>query len=221
MLLRLTSVAGAGLFCASVALAQHQPVENGLPCVAELCVDDELTSVLSLPWIDVDPPRRASAASTVSETFRGDEEVLQVVASYWPGHVFDADGLKALAQVKAVCREIGVRQRPSAEFLGADGLRTRVVFEPEPTAAGDGVAFRVAKIVRQAPRQESGEAVRALGRSEEQRYAGLSRYASSTAPGVQWRSRGPDGPALVLLSAVGDPQGRAVDLGRHPMCQSD
>ena len=220
MLHRLLCLAGAGLFCAGAALAQHQPVENGVPCVDELCVDDELTSVLDLPWVDFDPPRRDHSGSVVFEVFRGDDEVLQTVASYWPGHVFDADGLKALAKVKAVCRELGVQQRPRAEFIGVNGLRTQVVFEPEPTATGNGVVFRVAEILRQAP-QASGELGGTFARTLEQRYSGLSRYASTTAPGAQWRSKEPEGPALLLMAAVGDPQGRAVDLSRHPMCQVD
>lgn len=222
MLHRLLRLAGAGLFfCTSSTLAQHRPVENGLPCVEELCVDDNLSSVLDLPWLDVTPTMASSSQPPIDELLRGEEDVLRVVGSFWPGHVFDAQGLKALSRVKAVCREISVRERPSAEFFSADGRRTHVTFEPEPVANGKGVVFRVAAIVRHAAENASAEDVSAWGRAVHRRYAGLSDYASTTGPGAQWRANGPHGPTLILVSAVGNPQQRAADLSRHPMCQMD
>lgn len=203
------------------ALAQHQPIENGLPCVEELCVDDDLPAVLDLPWLDVGTQAPSSSQSTVEDVLRGDDDALRIVGSYWAGHVFDAEGLKALSQVKAVCRELSVRQRPVAEFLANNGQRTRVTFEPEPTANGRGVVFRVAEIVRHAPEGASPEDLRAWGRLQERRYKGLSDYASTTEPGAQWRVTGPLGPALILVAAVGNVQQRAADLSRHPMCRAD
>jgi hypothetical protein len=221
MLHRLLCLAGAGIFATTPSFAQHSSIENGLPCVQELCVDDDLSSLLHLPWLDVNPPASPASPAAIEELLRADEDVLRTVGMYWPGHVFNAQGLAALSQVKAVCREIGVHDRPRAEFLSADGRRTWVTFEPEPSVNGRGVVFRVAEIERRAPPDASGDQISAWGRAVDQNYAGLSDYASTTGAGVQWRASGPQGPVLLLVAAVGNPQQRAADLSRHPMCQAD
>jgi hypothetical protein len=220
MLQRFVCLAGAGILSATSSFAQHQPVENGMPCVAQLCVDDELSSVLDLPWIDVAPRASRDPDAQVQDVLRADADVLRAVGSYWHEHVFDANGLRALSRVQAVCREIGVRERPSADFLAADGRRATVTFEPEPDARGKGVVFRVAEIVLRTPEGSSTETMGAYRLEAQRLYADLSNYATTTQPGAQWHQT-PQGGELILMAAVGDPQKRAAELGQQPLCRPD
>jgi hypothetical protein len=211
-----------GVSTVASALAQHAPVENGQPCVAELCVDDDLASLLNLPWLDVAHGATSTVLDpSVADTLRADDDVLTAVGAYWPRHVFDKPGLSALSRVEAVCRDIAVWQRPSAEFVAGDGSRTKVVFEAEPAANGRDAVFRVAAIIRRAPEDASAASLDAPGHELERQYDSLSDYASTAAPGAHWQPDGPEGPALVLVAAVGDPQQRAAALGGHPLCESD
>jgi len=222
MLHRMPLLLCAGLLCLGSARAQHAPIENGLPCVAEVCIDDDLTALLDLPWLAVPHgPGNPAAIPALSEILRADDEAMKAIEPYWGLHLFDAPGLAALARVKAVCRDIGVWQRPYAEYIARDGSRTRVVFEAEPSLNGSTAVFRVAMIVRRVPEGASAEHVHALAQEAQLHYDGLSSYASTAAPGAGWQSTSADGPALVLVAAVGDPQQRAADLSRHPLCVSD
>ncbi len=218
MSIRCTLVLLLSLSASWCAAAEHLPVENGRPCLPEVCVDQDLNSLLDLPWVAVEVPTRPAPPVPALDALRADAPVMDVLAAYWPSHVFDRQGLVALSGVRAVCRDIGVWQRPRAQYISRRGGLVTVIFEPEPKPGSSDVVFRVATIVSHAPPDASDEALEILGHEALRPYDGLSAYASTDGAGVQWQAKGAEGPALILVAPVGDPQQRAAQLAHHPMC---
>jgi hypothetical protein len=213
-------MAALAALAAGPCRAQHQPVENGMPCVSQLCVGENLQDLLQLPWDDVNtvPPQ----PDTIEEgLIYADPATMQTVAAYWPKRTFDAAGLLALTQVDAVCQDLGVWQRPRASFTDSDGHRTAVSFEPVVSEDGHVNHFEVATITRWVDHDATPEDIRALGEDIAKRYAGLPPYPSSVSPGVLWRPTAAAGASLELFAPVGDPAQRAIDLNRHPMCHGE
>ncbi len=212
----------------SFALAQNAPLKAGQPCVEELCVGDDMLDLVDLPWETVQHPVPgvAMASATVSdkamehlhEILRADEDTIKAVAPYWMLRSFDANGLRALRGVRAVCGSLGVFGRMHAQYLSAEGDTTVVSFEPIPSDDGRRQSFRVATITRFFTRLDSPDAVAALGESIAQRYAGVDRFPSADRPGVRWRTEGDQGANLKLFAPIGDPLERAGQLRRHPAC---
>ena len=196
--------------------AQHRWIEGGMPCVDEVCVADDLVDVLNLPWEAGAPASTPVPPDGVP--FIGDVETLRTVGEYWASRVFDSVGLHALAEVDAVCEDLGVWQRPRARFTSDDGWRTTVSFEPVLSEDGHSPRFRVATITQLPPETATRAEVEAFGEEAAEHYAGLPRFPSATAPGVRWRSTSPQGPSLKLFAPIGDATERGIALRQHPLC---
>ena len=196
--------------------AQHRWIEGGMPCVGEVCVADDLVDLLDLPWEEGAPAMPPAPPASVP--FVGDDETLRTVGEYWAGRVFDSVGLHALAEVDAVCQDLGVWRRPRARFIADDGWRTTVSFEPVLSEDGHSPRFRVATITQFPPETATPAEVDAFAQRVAERYAGLPRFPSATSPGVRWRSVSPQGPNLKLFAPIGDASRRSIELRRHPLC---
>jgi hypothetical protein len=146
------------LCCAWAASAGRPFAEGGMPCVDEVCVGDDALSLMHLPWQRATGPgtdtpladARVSASylDDVHSVLRGDEEAIRRIAPYWYLRVLDADGLRALTGIRAVCESPGVDGRLHGVYVDEQGHRTVVSFEPVASFAGARPRFLVAAIVR-------------------------------------------------------------------------
>jgi hypothetical protein len=211
------------------AHADNPPVRAGLPCLRQVCVGDDLPRVLSIPWEPVTlaaGPASSSANQGSSSPLerlrtilRADEATLERIAPYWSHRMFDATGLDALGQVRAVCHDLGVWMRPQATYVNDHGHTTIVTFEPVPSIDSQTQRFRVATVTRIYPEDTSEDELARIGREIAVKYGELPMYASETQPGVQWLPEAREGPTLRLFGPIGDSADRAILLSRHPSCQ--
>ncbi|HEX6363798.1 MAG TPA: hypothetical protein VFZ93_12630 [Albitalea sp.] len=204
--------------------------DDGMPCVDAVCVGDEASALVDVPWETAVEPARGvalrevrvspAALARLARALRADEAALAALAPYWLLRRLDADGLRALAAVRAVCEPPGVAGRLEASYVDAQGVPTVVAFEPVAPAAGAPPRFVVAAIVQRIE-ADGAERQRAIGEAMAARYAGVPAYASATRPGATWVPASAEGPQLRLLAPFGDPVERAAWLRGHPECAGD
>ena len=180
---------------AAASPAPEQPgieyVRNDMPCMAELCVGDDATRLAHVPWkpaTDSGTGARlanlrmpAQYLDRLQETLKAEPAVLHAIAAHWYFRSFDADSLRLLAELRAVCAPVGVSGRPSAEYVDAEGFRTVVSFEPRAASPGATPTFIVAAVTRYMPVLHKVHS-RAIGKEMAARYRGIAQYASESDP---------------------------------------
>jgi len=207
----------------------NAPIENGLPCLRDVCVGDALEDLHHIPWQPATSPvdGRPLAHTSVSnryleqlgDSLRASPQALRSVAPFWFLRQIDDDGIRALEQVEAVCQPFSVAQRLRGEYASANGERTQVSFEPVASEDGREQRFVVSTITRYYPPSLGAEQLERIGQEFAQRYAGLDTYPRTDRPGVRWLAHGTDGDAtLKLFAPIGDVRQRAIDLTKHPAC---
>jgi hypothetical protein len=201
-----------------------------MPCVDEVCVGDDALSLMHLPWQRATGPgtdtpladARVSASylDDVHSVLRGDEEAIRRIAPYWYLRVLDADGLRALTGIRAVCESPGVDGRLHGVYVDEQGHRTVVSFEPVASFAGARPRFLVAAIVRYFSADDPVH-LKVVAKEVADRYRGLPAYATATEPAAAWISVAASGPHLRLLAPAGDPVERDANLRRHAECEEN
>lgn len=212
-----------------MAAAAPAHVKEGLPCVAELCIgDDVLQLAEDLAWQPVVNPANGVplAASRVSTAYldhlklavRGPDAAVEAVAPYWVLRRFDADGLRALSAIRAICGTLGFAGRLQASYLGGAGELTEVGFEPIASADAAQQRFRIVEIRRFPPPGTDAAQLQAIAAAARSRYAGLAPYAASEQPAAAWVAGPGRAPHLRLLAPTGDAADNAYRLRQHPDC---
>jgi hypothetical protein len=207
----------------------HPPVRDGMPCVEEVCVGDDVMTLRHVAWQEVSHPATGEPVmgSRVSTDYlrqlgtylRAAPKVLEAVAPYWYLRRFDSHGLSVLAAVSAVCRGLSVAERLQAQYAASDGSQTVVTFEPVSRQPDRSPAFIVAAIHRYVDRSTDGQQLAILGAAMSKRYGAMSPYASVAAPAAEWVINSAAGPHLKLLAPIGDPLERGKALQAHPLCK--
>jgi hypothetical protein len=190
-----------------------------VPCLADVCVGDELRQLVDRPsWIPVELPAAdeytAKNEQHLSRMLRGDAQVVADVLKYWPHRWFDGQGLKALNALQAVCDDVGVWLRPHAAFLNSEGRRVVVTFEPVATGVDAHQRFRVATLFTRA----AGETARALEAEIAARYEGFPRHPTESEPAVRLRADA-NGVSLKMFAPIVDSIRIADALREQPNCR--
>ena len=114
-----------------------------------------------------------------------------------------ADGLRALAGIRAVCKSPGVDRRLQGLYVDEQGHRTVMSFEPVASSAGARPRFVVTAIVRYFMATDPVH-LKAVAKEVAERYRGLPSYATATEPAAAWIPIAAHGPHLRLLAPAGD-----------------
>ena len=216
------------LLAASTQAATRAPVENGMPCVARVCVGDDARSLAGIPWVaPVNPANNVPLSrSRVSEAdlaelddvLDGPAHAVRTLAPYWYLRRLDAVALAALADIRAVCANIGASDRLTGTYRNGRGLLTDVSLEP--VESGTGLRFVVAAIVQHLAADSSADDLAAAGADFRARYAGVPAYASREAPGAVWVTHSAQGAYLKLLAPIGDAARRAREYRDAAACET-
>jgi hypothetical protein len=223
------------LLLASCAMASqpvhalNAAVRDGMPCVEEVCVGDDILSLRHIAWLEVRHPSTGASLvgsrvtpaylEQLSSILRAPDVVLESVAPYWYLRRFDAAGLAALEKVRAVCQSTGVSGRLQASYAHDENNETVVSFEPLPSQDGAPARFVVVAIRRYWNRVTDHATLARIGAELRQRYRGLSAYASQADPAAEWVPASGRGPHLKLLAPVGDPVELSAALRDQPTCR--
>lgn len=138
---RLARVLAAAVtaFVASASFAESFE-KNGMPCVAEICLGDELGELQKVRWdkaqeknpfapnkvfYSANKKLDAAQLQEVGKIFRGD---LGAAAPYLADRLFDNDALPLLTKAKAACWDYGLK----GTFTTASGNPTTVLIDLAP-----------------------------------------------------------------------------------------
>jgi hypothetical protein len=210
------------------APAAAQLVRNGMPCVEEVCVGDDVLKLEHVAWQPAVNPTngqplsesRASRMYTdrLKVILRGDEAAIEAVAPYWYLRRFDSEGFRVLAGVRAVCEDLGVAGRLRATYIDRQGRMTEVHFEPVSSDEGKSQRFLVVAIRSYVGGDTDPSRLKRIGAELLAQYEGFNTYASPAKPAAAWVPHARRGPNLTLLTPTEDPRERTSKLHGHPEC---
>ncbi|MBT9502479.1 MAG: hypothetical protein IV092_14645 [Burkholderiaceae bacterium] len=199
-----------------------------MPCLEKLCVGDDILRIENVEWQTAVNPANGLPLSKnrtsdkyahgLKAILRGAGAAIVAVAPYWYLRRFDADGLRVLRDIHAVCDPLGVSQRLRAEYRDRQGNRVVVHFAPTATDDGRAQRFLVTMIRRHFSEITQPWQLKAMGDQLGARYEGFGAYASETKPGVVWNPHAKQGPNITLLAPFGDSSEQAEKLRMHPAC---
>ena len=196
-------------------------------CIGRVCLGDEASTLTELPWQAVRNPAGSvplartelapEARESVERKFRWGDFAFNEIAPYLLLRRVDADGLRALSGVIAVCDGFTLADRFRGTYTSKEGYATVVTFEPVPRSAVGKLRFLVTTITRRYGNLAADEVV-ALGQHLAERYGWLPTYPSAIRPGARFLAKGRNGPSLTLLQAFGGESSRAIELRKNPAC---
>ena len=130
----------------------NPPVKNGMPCIEEICLGDDVKTLIGLSWTPTPASRLNSVnnENSVGVNIVGDPKALETFSRYGGsgGYAYlDRTGVAALAKIEGFCRS--TRKVISAEYLNKKGLNVQVFFDIQPSPDGIGQKLIVGKIVKQ------------------------------------------------------------------------
>ncbi|CAN5919491.1 hypothetical protein BH11PSE8_BH11PSE8_28180 [soil metagenome] len=217
--------ASMGAFLMASSFAQSDHPERA--CLGRVCLGDDASTLTELPWQPVRNPAgpfpltrtklAPEARESVERKFRWTDFSFNEIAPYLLLRRVDADGLRALGGVVAVCDGFTLADRFRGTYTSMEGHPTIVTFEPVARTAMGELHFLVTTITRRYGNLAANEVV-ALGQSLAERYGWLPTYPSATRPGARFMAKGKNGPTLTLLQAFGGESSRPIELRRNPAC---
>jgi hypothetical protein len=110
---------------ATPAKADREKVVNGQPCVAELCIGDDLTT-LNIDWKPA-KEARSSRALIPKGNMLGNPKDIQQFAPYWYSGSIDKKGVAALSKIKGFC-QANPRGELRGEYINKTGKTVIVHF---------------------------------------------------------------------------------------------
>lgn len=213
------ALAAAALFASSARAADVDAGAPTMPCLAGVCVGDDLQTLLALPWQPVVLPQRPGpqrALGRMADALRGQPQAVEQVLHYWPFRWFDEEGLRALASLDAVCDDLGVWWRPRAALMQPNGHQVVVTFEP---VASEGAQrpqrFRVATVSMRLAADAAQDA-----QQLRPQYDDFPRYPTSDEPGVRWLTDGQGRVSLTLFAPLGDSTDDTLQLREQSACHA-
>lgn len=231
------SIISCGIFVVMMSagfsgFAEDNPsIRDGMPCLKEICVGDDVLSISGIQWEDavslikLNPLKRRKASQSdidfVNNNFRGDKMSISRLASYgslgWKTDI-DAYALQQLRGISAFCGSVTF----SLRYRSESGYSTTVLAEPVPIASLKEHKLIVKLISREYPKGLSIAQEKQLDDDIKGKYKAVRERAQTdrNSPYVTWGSSSTGAPALVL--SIGTPSDLYRDrknlLKMHPEC---
>jgi hypothetical protein len=145
--------------------ADNPVAKNGNPCIEELCINDEVKSLINLKWKKV-PVSNSDYTSSLGAV--GDPNAVRIFSRYWSIGRVDSVGLQALSKIKGFCRQpILPEVNLKGEYINKKGQPVVVNFNVVPSPDGKSQKFivtNISKVIQRAnvtPEQEQDLAAQA------------------------------------------------------------
>lgn len=209
----------------SVSAEQHDR-----PCLGRVCLGEDAMSLTHLPWEQVKSPVGAAALADtrlapkaqewIERRFRWAGKAFDMVAPFLLLRKLDAEGIRALSGVIAVCEGFSIGDRLTAKYISTGGQETVVTFEPVAGGRDSKPRFIVSSISRFFG-EVTAESLRTIKAQFADRYAGFPSYSSATQAGVRLLDSGDRGPTPTLLQPYGGQAARIADLRKNAACAAN
>jgi hypothetical protein len=88
------------------AQAQHQDnptTVNGMPCIEEVCIGDDLKNLGHINWNSADPSIKRASSKVPRNLAIGNAADIQAFAPYWNSQNLDTKSIKILSRIKGFC----------------------------------------------------------------------------------------------------------------------
>lgn len=88
------------------AQAQHQdnPTSvNGMPCIEEVCIGDDLNNLGHINWRSAEPYIKSASSKVPRNLAIGNAADIKAFAPYWNSRNLDTKGIKILSHIKGFC----------------------------------------------------------------------------------------------------------------------
>ncbi|MES2802474.1 MAG: hypothetical protein V4654_08290 [Bdellovibrionota bacterium] len=155
------------LFMSCSSFAAEQYIKNSLPCINNICLGDDLSSLEKVSW-ETKKLRSKPSLSKIKRIYRGNEVSLQNAAFYLDKG-FDNEGLKVLKEVKVACQS----QSVSGKFMTENGNPTVVTVALLPTKNPSEQRWTVTNISRAYPSAVSNQQKTEVINQLKERYASI------------------------------------------------
>lgn len=155
------------LSCESFAAAEVFE-KNGYPCMSNICIGDEASSLQSTTWkpVKVRAVTKDNLPRRIERTYRAKPEILLEAAPYLDDG-FDNQGLKAIEKVDASCEMAVV----TGSFTTDSGNETHVALMLIPDASLKKQKWVVYSITRKFPKVVSEAQMKETKATLDKRYA--------------------------------------------------
>jgi hypothetical protein len=155
------------LFISCSSFAAEQYIKNGLPCINNICLGDDLSSLEKISW-EAKKIRSKPSLSKLKKVYRGSDESIQNAALYLD-RGFDNEGLKFLKEIKVACQNKSI----SGKFVTENGNPTVVTVTLMPTKNPDQQRWTVTNIARTYPSAISNQQKTEVISQIKERYASI------------------------------------------------
>lgn len=131
--------------------ADNPPVKNGNPCIEELCINDEVKSIVNIKWKKV-PVNNVDYTSSLKAV--GDPNAVKVFSRYWNIGRIDGTGLQALSKIKGFCQMPMDLTSLTGEYTNKKGQQVTVSFLAVPSDDGKSQKFIVTDIFKMVQKEK-------------------------------------------------------------------
>jgi hypothetical protein len=124
---------------------ENPPIKDNNPCIEELCINDEVKSLVNLKWKKVTV---SNGDYTSSLKAVGDPNAVKVFSRYWSIGRIDSIGLQALSKIKGFCQKPMELASLQGEYTNKKGQPVMVSFVAVPSEDGKSQKFIVTDIFK-------------------------------------------------------------------------
>ncbi|QAU34485.1 hypothetical protein [Janthinobacterium sp. 17J80-10] len=195
----------------TVAFA-NEGIKNGMPCLGEICIGDEIASLSNIKW----EPSKTLIIGKPLSTMKVSDNLIQEwkakvapsahgalagAVPYLSQKTFDNHGIAKLSKVNGFCDRIDLNL--SGKFKSESGYETRVSVNVEPGSDPSTQALRVNTIIRSYPQGMTTAQQNELKEQFKQRYAGIPGIYEGKMTDPKWKFEGSElwlmGPATTTV----------------------
>ena len=213
------------LIAATLPAAAEDFVKNGQPCLNDVCIGDEISSLAKVKWDTAGVAFGGKRASAMKPDEKKVKELtdkfapssaaaVRDVANYMVFGAFDNDSIPKLAKVSGFC----VPQTMTGTFKSAEGHVTRVEISSEPGNAPAAQSWRVRSILRRFPKDLTPAQTQDLVTQFKQRYASVKQTSNQSDLKVPTWKFEEDRRELILFAPFGSGRKRKEQLRQYPGC---
>jgi hypothetical protein len=170
------------------AIASERYEKNRMPCVAEVCIQDNIQELTNINWIPVDKELRNVPNKNQNKGWKaiGDSKALQNLLPYLSGGIIDKKGIKLLPQIKGFCTMPRFNPIFLAHYIGKDGKHVQVTFSLLPSSDQKSQKIVVSEIKKLISNTEiSPSQTESLFAEAEKRYPSSNKGGSPTTVLIQ------------------------------------
>lgn len=116
------------------ARADNPPVVKGMPCIAEVCIGDNIKNLGHIQWKAINLTNVAPQyLPKVDNLAIGTPADIKAFAPYWNTRVIDKKAISILSRLKAVCKTSNYNRPLRGQYIAKNGKPVSVTFSIIPS----------------------------------------------------------------------------------------